>query len=90
VWGAKLARPRWRTLLRSSHDLLHAYFERAQEVIAPPPLLDGHDLLAMGIPQGPALGQLLASLQEAQAAGEIDTPAAAKTFIRQRYEEMSQ
>jgi tRNA nucleotidyltransferase/poly(A) polymerase len=53
---------------------MHHYFERHEEAIAPPPLIDGHDLMdALDLPEGPEIGRLLRILQEAQAAGEIET-----------------
>ncbi|RMG36424.1 MAG: HD domain-containing protein [Gammaproteobacteria bacterium] len=35
------------------------------------PLLGGRDLIALGVPPGPRIGELLARLREAQAAGEV-------------------
>jgi len=63
--------------------LLGAYFHRYQEVIAPPPLLDGHTVMSeLGMEPGPKVGELLAALREAQAAGEVDTPQDALAFVR--------
>jgi len=57
----------------SSHGALdnHAFLEQAREEWRdekplPPPLVSGHDLLAMGIPEGPALGRRLRRVYEAQ------------------------
>ena len=60
------------------------YNRRLDEDVSssPPSLLTGHDLLAMGIPQGPEIGRLLKALEEAQAAGEISTHEAAEAFIK--------
>jgi poly(A) polymerase len=49
-----------------------------------PPLLSGHDLLALGVPQGPRLGALLAELREKQLQDEIKTPEQARRWILQR------
>ncbi len=35
----------------------------------PPPLLDGHDLIRAGVPQGPAIGRFLAELEDEQLEG---------------------
>ncbi|MBN2002922.1 MAG: HD domain-containing protein [Anaerolineae bacterium] len=83
VWGAKLEREHWRALLHAAQILLQAYFERNAEVVTPQPLLNGHDLMTLGIPQGPSIGQLLEALREAQAVGEVENREAAEAFVRQ-------
>ena len=57
----------------ASHRALdnHAFLVRAQEEWQsekplPPPLVSGHDLLSMGIPEGPEIGRRLRVLYEAQ------------------------
>lgn len=82
VWGPRLERGAWQRVLRSAATLLAGAFTHSQTVLAPPPLLDGHDLQALGIHPGPALGALLEQLREAQAAGEIQTREQAEAFIR--------
>jgi tRNA nucleotidyltransferase (CCA-adding enzyme) len=55
------------------------------------PLLDGNDLLhSLGAKPGPWVGQLLQALQEAQAAGQIQTRAEALSFARRWRERSSQ
>ena len=66
--------------------LFEAAFRHRERMIAPPPLLDGHDLIALGIPAGPRIGRLLAALEEAQAAGEITSREEAVAFIRRHRE----
>jgi len=68
---------------RSAAQLLDVYFHLYQEVIAPPPLLDGHVVMSeLGLEPGPKVGELLAALREAQAAGEVHTSEEALEFIR--------
>jgi poly(A) polymerase len=43
------------------------------EILDPPPLITGEDLLQMGIPQGPAYSKILKMIREAQLDGEILT-----------------
>lgn len=81
VWGPAMEKAYWGALLITADALLRGYFEHHDEVVAPPPLLNGHDLTALGIAPGPAMGKLLALLREAQAAGEITTRADAEAFI---------
>ena len=51
---------------------LRTYFTQEQEVINPPPLLSGDELMELlQAHPGPWLGELKAALSEAQAGGEI-------------------
>ncbi len=65
----------WGRLLEEvAAPLLDAFFRRHQQVVAPPPLVNGDDLVrALGISPGPQIGYLLDQLLEAQAAGKIRT-----------------
>ncbi|MEW5960984.1 MAG: HD domain-containing protein [Chloroflexota bacterium] len=64
-------------------QLLAAFFEQPGEVIDPPPLLSGHDLIeTFSLPAGPLIGHLLNRLKEAQATGQVVDRAAAVTFIK--------
>lgn len=47
-----------------------------------PPLLDGHDLIALGIPPGPKLGALLNEIRDLQLQEELQTPAEARRWVR--------
>ncbi len=65
----------WGNLLEEvAAPLLDAFFRRHQQIVAPPPLVDGDELIrTLGLTPGPQVGQLLAQLLEAQAAGEVRT-----------------
>ena len=64
-------------------QLLTAYFEAQDQVVDPPPLLNGRDLIDIfGLKQGRLIGLLLSHLKEAQAAGEVTDRAAAIDFIK--------
>jgi tRNA nucleotidyltransferase/poly(A) polymerase len=64
----------WRKLFDTAGLLLGKYYEEYDEVIGPPPLIRGGDLMSrLGIEPGPVIGQLLQAVQEAQAAGEVAT-----------------
>ncbi len=63
--------------------LLAAYFEQRQQVVDPPPLLTGHDLIEQfHLKEGALIGLLLRRLKEAQASGQINTREAALNFIQ--------
>jgi putative nucleotidyltransferase with HDIG domain len=78
----------WERRLSISAQLLSAYFESHAEVVAPPPLLTGRDLItALGLKPGPQLGELLEAAREAQAAGEVKDKAAALDYVKRRLEQ---
>jgi len=55
------------------------------EVVRPPKLLTGTDLLEAGFAPGPLLGKILATVEEAQLNGELRTAAEAKSFVESRF-----
>jgi tRNA nucleotidyltransferase/poly(A) polymerase len=61
---------------------LQPLIEARQQPLIPAPLLDGHDIIQIfRLPSGPHIGQLLDSLMEAQAAGEVETREQAIGYI---------
>lgn len=56
-----------------------------EESMHPPRLLGGHDLIALGYPPGPLLGEILHVLEEAQLDGELHTRDEATAFVRSRF-----
>ncbi len=82
VWGGRLEKGRWHSLLATAVDLIEAYFFEHATVVSPPPLLSGRDVMALGVEQGPEVGRLLEALREAQVAGEVTDRAAAEAFIK--------
>jgi tRNA nucleotidyltransferase/poly(A) polymerase len=76
VWGA------WVSVARS---LLENLWERPEEAVAPPRFVDGNDLMhELALPPGPAIGQLLEALREAQAAGDVTDRESSFAFARER------
>jgi poly(A) polymerase len=80
----------------SSHRHLNAYnfiqtmlAETPHEDIHPPKLLTGDDLLAMGYRPGPVFGQILATLEDAQLEGEVETKEDAAEFVRSKFKPKS-
>ena len=56
---------------------------KQESVVAPPKLIDGHDLInTFGISPGPKIGELLEAVREAQATGELTTREEALTYLR--------
>jgi len=64
--------------------LFEGFFRRHQQVVKPPPLLTGDDLIGeLGLEEGPLLGDLLDRLLEEQAAGEITSREEALRLARE-------
>lgn len=59
--------------------------ELAAEELRPPRLLGGRDLLAMGHPAGPRIGEILRAVEDAQLDGALTTRAEAEAFVRERF-----
>jgi len=81
---------RW-DALASNCDLRYVLFcerrrtELQHEPLRPPRLLGGDDLLALGYPAGPRIGEILQALEEAQLEGEVGTREQAERFVRARF-----
>jgi putative nucleotidyltransferase with HDIG domain len=72
----------WGKYLDLVRILLENWWERPEEAVRPPALLNGTDLIEhFGLTPGPLIGELLAKLQEAQAAGEVKDRDEAVGFI---------
>jgi poly(A) polymerase len=54
----------------------------AEEPVLPPPLLSGKDLLAMGLEEGPGIGELLERVREAQLENRLTNRDEALEFVR--------
>lgn len=72
----------WRRWTTTAAKLIEAYYVRYRDVIDPPPLLNGGDLIALGIEPGPHMGALLSALHEEQAAGKVSTREQALAYIK--------
>ncbi len=74
---------RWPRLGELVARMLTDYWERQAERIAPPPLLDGYDLLReFGLQPGPHIGELLEAIREAQVSGEVHSREEALALVR--------
>ena len=57
------------------------------ETMRPPPLLDGRDLIALGLEPGPRFKEILSSVEEAQLEGTIATRDEALALVRRQWME---
>ncbi|MEY3479322.1 MAG: hypothetical protein RIQ71_97, partial [Verrucomicrobiota bacterium] len=76
----------------SSHGALDNYDflktkaeEFANEPLIPPPLVTGHDLMALGWKPGPHFGPVLEAVQTAQLEGALTTTEEAIAWVKQNY-----
>jgi len=63
--------------------MLTDYWEHQAERVAPPPLVNGYDLLReFELQPGPHIGALLEVVREAQVSGEVHTRSEALALVR--------
>lgn len=83
TYGVTLMQEHWEDELRVCRRLLEGYWELPQELVSPPRLLTGNELIALfDLKPGREIGILLDAVQEAQACGEIQTREEAVNFIK--------
>lgn len=74
VYGITLTLQEWIAYLEIVNTLLDGYFNQYTTLVAPPPFLDGVQLMeTLGLTPGPLVGKLLRQISEAQATGEVTT-----------------
>jgi tRNA nucleotidyltransferase/poly(A) polymerase len=89
TYGPTLTQETWAASLDVARILLENYWEKREETVAPPRLVDGNDLMQeLGLKPGRAIGQLLESIREGQATGKIGTRTEALEFAKQQLKEM--
>jgi len=75
---------RWPRLVALVKRMLTDYRERYAERIAPPPLINGHDLLReFGLQPGPHIGEILEAVREAQVGGQVRSREEALALVRE-------
>jgi tRNA nucleotidyltransferase/poly(A) polymerase len=86
IYATNLTQETWVAYLDIARILLENYWERPEEVVSPPRLLDGHELMKeLNLPPGPQIGQLLELIRENQAAGKIENTEQALVFAREEF-----
>lgn len=79
-----LTQETWIAALDVTRIFLENYWERPEEAIAPPRLLDGNDLMReLNLEPGRIVGQLLEAIREGQATGKIENREQALDFAHQ-------
>ncbi|MBN1302967.1 MAG: HD domain-containing protein [Anaerolineales bacterium] len=81
TYSLDLSREQWSACLDICRLLLENLWERPAEIVAPPPLLNGHELMAeLKLEPGPLVGQVLEAMREAQATQAVSTRAEALEY----------
>lgn len=58
---------------------------KQKEIVHPSPLITGHDVMALGYPSGPRVGQILHFIQQKQVEGEIKTKEEALKILKENF-----
>ena len=88
TYGPTLPQSTWIHLVDVIRKLLEAWWEQPEEIISPPVLVNGSDLMGQfDLKPGPQVGQLLEMIREAQAAGELHDRAQALAFVRSKLDQ---
>jgi poly(A) polymerase len=87
--GPELTQQTWIASLDVARILLENYWEKREQTISPPRLLDGNDLMReLNLEPGRTIGQLLEVIREGQATGKVESREQALTFARQHLKEI--
>jgi len=74
IYGHTLPQDRWLAELRTCRALMEARWEKNEEMVSPPRLVTGRDLIeAFKLVPGRVVGDLLETIREAQATGQVAT-----------------
>jgi len=83
TWGSGLPQDVWVQHLDTVRALLEAWWEHPQESVSPPALLNGNELMKeLNILPGRHIGEILESIQEGQATGQINSREEALALAR--------
>jgi poly(A) polymerase len=84
IQGHTLSQETWTAALDVARILLENYWEKPQETVMPPRLLDGNELMfELGLEPGRIVGQLLEAIREGQAAGKVENREQALDLARE-------
>lgn len=73
---------KWLKRVECTVDLLRVYYEEHNALVAPPPFLNGSELIEQfALTPGRVIGELLDALREAQVLGEVSSRAEALAFV---------
>jgi tRNA nucleotidyltransferase/poly(A) polymerase len=67
------------------HCLRILEWYREKDIVHPPPLINGHDVMALGYSPGPQVGQILDFIRQKQVEGEIKNREEALRVLKKRF-----
>jgi poly(A) polymerase len=67
------------------HCLKILDFYREKDIVHPPPLITGHDVMALGYLPGPRVGHILSYIRQKQVEGEIKNREGALKVLREKF-----
>jgi len=83
TYGVTLDAELWQRELDTCRMLLEAWWEKPEEIVRPPRLLNGNEIMVhFDMIAGPQVGRLLEAIREAQAMGQITDREAALDFAK--------
>lgn len=83
IYGNELNQDDWLLQVERAVILLDAYYVRHEEVVSPPVLLNGNDLMQeLNLEAGTIIGELLTVIRESQVKGEVNSPEEALNIAR--------
>jgi poly(A) polymerase len=87
--GSTLSQETWTAALDIARVLLENYWEKPQETVTPPRLLDGNELMSeLGLEPGRIVGQLLEAIREGQAVGKVENREQALDLAREHLKKL--
>ncbi len=86
--GSRIHQDKWLVLVERARVLFEAYYDRHDQIVDPPALLDGVQLIdTLNLKPGPVIGKLIEHIREAQVTGEVrtvdDAIARARAYLAQ-------
>jgi poly(A) polymerase len=86
--GNNLKQETWTAALDVCRIFLENYWEHPEEVVSPPKLIDGNEVMReLNLAPGPRVGEVLEAIREAQATGKASTREEAIAFGKKWLEE---
>jgi hypothetical protein len=82
--GTEIVQNEWLVRVDHARTLLSAFYDLHDQIVAPPPLVNGDDLInALGHTRGPWVGAALERIREGQVTGDVTTVEEAIAVARQ-------
>jgi tRNA nucleotidyltransferase/poly(A) polymerase len=80
--GIEIGQSEWAARVNTAVRLLEGYYYQSEQLVRPPALINGDDVLAAGVSQGKRVGELLEAVREAQVEGKVSSREEALEFVK--------